>query len=87
MVALACCLKQLRDLDICGCDLGGMACLGAVAHLPQLTELWLPGIPGLTTQGLMMLTRLSKLQRLEVHKNSEVTDAAVAEFWTALRGG
>jgi hypothetical protein len=86
VATLACCLEQLRHLCLDYCDLGDMACLGAIAHLPQLTELSLQGIPGLTWEGLMLLTRLSHLQQLRVDTNSEVTDAVMAEFWAAVRG-
>jgi hypothetical protein len=87
VVALACCLKQLRHIGLDDCKLGAMACLGAVAHLPQLTELSLVNVPGLTKQGLMMLKRLSHLQCLDMDRNAEVTDAVMAEFLAALRGG
>jgi hypothetical protein len=81
VATLACYLKQLRKLDLSGCILGSMACLGPIAHmLPQLTALWLQGNPGITQQGLMVLTRLSKLQRLEVYMNDEVTAEVVDNF-------
>uniref|UniRef100_A0A383VV71 Uncharacterized protein n=1 Tax=Tetradesmus obliquus TaxID=3088 RepID=A0A383VV71_TETOB len=83
--ALARGLKQLHTLDSRCCELGSMACLGAIAYLPQLRELWLMGTPGITPQGLMMLTRLSRLQCLGVDRNDEVTDAVVDEFWATLR--
>lgn len=50
--ALACCLKQLRHMDLRYCELGGMACLGPIAHL-QLTELQLQGNTCLTQQWLL----------------------------------
>jgi hypothetical protein len=86
VVALACCLKQLRDIGLDYCELGSMACFGAIAHLPQLTELSLVEVPSPTKQGLMTLTRLSHLQCLDMDRNAEVTDAVMAEFWASLRG-
>jgi hypothetical protein len=85
-VALACCLKQLRYFSLSGCELG-IACLGAIAHLSQLTELVLPRISGLKQQGLMVLTRLSNLQRLGVDRTGEAIDEVVDSFWARLRGG
>uniref|UniRef100_A0A383WAD4 Uncharacterized protein n=1 Tax=Tetradesmus obliquus TaxID=3088 RepID=A0A383WAD4_TETOB len=84
---LACCLKQLCHLNLDACCIGSMVCLGPIADLQQLTALHLDSNPGVTQQGLMLLTRLSRLQRLDVCRNAEVTDAAVKHFWSALHGG
>jgi hypothetical protein len=74
--ALAFCLRQLRHLDLSRCELGAMACVGAIAHLSSLTCLKLyvepyPGCKGLTREGLLMLTRLSRLECLHVHCRSD----------------
>jgi hypothetical protein len=83
--ALACSLRQLRHLDLHSCDLGGMVCLAAIGQLTQLTALHLFGNEGVTREGLMLLTGLKRLQQLGVCRNEEVTDAAVEEFWAAVR--
>jgi hypothetical protein len=82
--ALAWCLKQLWHLDLRACDLGSMACLAAIAHLQELTELRLEGNDGLAERGLMLLTGLTRLQQLGV-TSQQVSDEAVARFWKALR--
>jgi hypothetical protein len=83
--ALASSMKQLPHLDLQDCDLGGAACLGAIAHLTQLTELRLAVNEGLTQQGLMLMTGLRQLQQLEVSVNDEVTEEVVERFWMAVR--
>jgi hypothetical protein len=89
VTALACCLKQLRHLDVSDCDLGAMACIGAIAHLPALTCLRFArvsrlGCKGLTRENLLMLTRLSYMQCLEVDRSAEVTDEVVDSLWAQL---
>jgi hypothetical protein len=83
--ALACSLKQLRHLDLQDCELGSMSCLAAIAHLPQLTELRLEGNPGLTRQGLMLLTGLRNLQKLGADADKFMTAYAWKRFWAAVR--
>jgi hypothetical protein len=76
-------------LDLSNNELGSMVCLAAVARLTQLTELVLyddVGVNGLTLRGLMMLTRLSRLQKLGVGQNDEVTAQVFGRFWAAVRG-
>uniref|UniRef100_A0A383W682 Uncharacterized protein n=1 Tax=Tetradesmus obliquus TaxID=3088 RepID=A0A383W682_TETOB len=80
-VALACSLKALRHLDLSDCGLGAMACLGAIAHLRQLSCLHSQGNPGITPQGLMMLTRLHNSTTLVVDKNDEMSDDVLKSFW------
>lgn len=63
-----------------------MVCLGPIAHLQHLTELCIYQNSGVTRQGLMLLTRLSRLQRLYVSRTAEVTDAVVDKLWSALHG-
>jgi hypothetical protein len=90
--ALACCLTQLRDLDLGGCALGSMTCLAAIAQLVHLTSLNIDDWHSdyrcdskLTREGLMLLTGLTQLQKLQLCRNDEVTDEVVEEFWAALR--
>jgi hypothetical protein len=84
--ALATSLKELRHLDLSCCELGGMLCMEVIAGLPQLTELSFTGCPGVTCEGLMALTQLLCLQRLDVDRSDEVTDAVLNSFWAALCG-
>lgn len=79
---LACSLKQLQHLDLGWCELGDMVCIAAIGQLTLLTELGLAGSAGLTRDGLMLLTGLSRLQKLRVE---QVTDEHVKEFWAAVR--
>uniref|UniRef100_A0A383VBF8 Uncharacterized protein n=1 Tax=Tetradesmus obliquus TaxID=3088 RepID=A0A383VBF8_TETOB len=83
--AIAGSCQQLRHLDLRSCSLGSMACLAAVRHLTQLTELHLDGNSGLTVQGLMLLTRLKRLKHLGVDRSEQVTDQVVQCFWTSVR--
>jgi hypothetical protein len=76
----------LHFLDLSHCGLGGMACTAAIASLPHLTQLNLNGCPGLTREGLMVLTQLSCLQLLDVDRSDEVTDAVLDSFWATLCG-
>lgn len=78
--ALACSLKQLRYLDLRDCELGPMACVGAIAQLRHLSCLLLDGNPGITQQGLMMLTRLPNLSCLVVDKMDEVSEDFLDSF-------
>jgi hypothetical protein len=82
--ALACHLKQLRHLDLSGNMLGSMACLAPIGQLTQLTELQLRELGGLTARGLMLLTGLTALQKLEVQHSTEVTDKVLTRFWAAV---
>jgi hypothetical protein len=95
--ALARSLQQLQSLDLycCSLQLGsaeGLACLEAIGRLTQLTELRLSCNEGLTQQGLMLLTGLSRLEQLGYHdlcnhvSNSaaQVTDEEMAAFWAAV---
>ncbi|KAF6260108.1 hypothetical protein COO60DRAFT_1637784 [Scenedesmus sp. NREL 46B-D3] len=84
--ALASSCQQLHELDLRSCSLVSMACLSNVAHLTQLTELWLAGNSGPTPQGLMLLTGLKRLQILGVDRDAEVTDEVVESFWAAVTG-
>jgi hypothetical protein len=87
--ALAVKLTQLRHLDLTGCDLGYMACLAAVAQLTQLTTLRLGNNLGLTEEGLMLLTRLSRLQGQHVTGCQGVGKEMLERFGAAVqsRGG
>jgi hypothetical protein len=84
--AIAGSCKQLCHLDVQDCSLGSMACLASVLHLTQLTELCLQGNSGLTQQGLMLLTGLTRLQQLSVDRTAEITDEVVDSFWAAMKG-
>jgi hypothetical protein len=84
--ALAVNMTRLRHLDLEACDLGYMACLAAVARLTRLTTLSLRHNPGLTEEGLMLLTRLSRLQELHVNGCEGVDEGVLARFWAAVRG-
>jgi hypothetical protein len=86
--ALACNLQQLQHLELIQCDLGSMVCLAAIAKLTQLTALHLHNdfeSGFITRRGLMLLTGLSRLQRLDVGWDGEVTDEVLQQFWAALR--
>uniref|UniRef100_A0A383W9B4 F-box domain-containing protein n=1 Tax=Tetradesmus obliquus TaxID=3088 RepID=A0A383W9B4_TETOB len=85
--ALACSLKHLQHLECISCsvNLGSTEFLAAVGQLKQLTYLNLRGNDGLTQQGVMQLTGLSRLQRLHVDLNEEVTDEVWDGFWAAVR--
>jgi hypothetical protein len=66
-----------------------MVCLTAIARLTHLTELVLlddDRVNVLTQRGLMMLTTLSRLQKLELYENDEVTAEVLQRFWAAVRG-
>jgi hypothetical protein len=84
--ALACNRRQLKHLDLQRCSLGSMACLAAIAQLTGLTELQLEDNDGLTRQGLLLLTGLTRLQQLGVDRNADVTDEVVDSFWAAVKG-
>jgi hypothetical protein len=87
--ALACNLQQLCHLDLSNNELGSMVCLAAVARLTQLTELVLydgDGLNELTQRGVMMLTGLSRLQKLGVGISDKVTAQVLQRFWAAVRG-
>uniref|UniRef100_A0A383WM33 F-box domain-containing protein n=1 Tax=Tetradesmus obliquus TaxID=3088 RepID=A0A383WM33_TETOB len=81
--ALACCCRQLRHLDLRGCDLGSMACLAVIGQLPQLTELHLDGTP-ITRRGLRLLTGLSYLRQLRVTFSAGVTASVWDRFWATM---
>jgi hypothetical protein len=83
--AIAGSCKQLCHLDLRYCGLLSMGCLANVRHLTQLTGLRLEGNSGLTQQGLMQLTGLSRLLVFGVDRNAEVTNRVVKRFWRALR--
>jgi hypothetical protein len=62
-----------------------MACLKAIGGLTQLTWLELPGNLGLTQQGLLQLTGLSRLRALMVDRNGvDINDKVLQGFWPAL---
>jgi hypothetical protein len=82
--ALACHLKQLRHLDLSGCELGSMACLAPIGQLTQLTELQLREIRDLTVWGLMLLTGLTALEKLGVWHSKNITDEVLKRFWAAV---
>jgi hypothetical protein len=82
--ALACSLRQLRDLDLSGCHLGDVVCLAAIGQLTQLSKLSMREVEGVTEQGLGLLTKMSCLQTLEV-QTEESTDEVLARFWAALQ--
>jgi hypothetical protein len=93
--ALASSLKQLQHLSLadCGLELGdaqGLACLQAIGCLTQLTSLELAASAnlglnsGLTQQGLMQLTGLSRLQQLDCR--NLISDKKLQRFWAALQG-
>uniref|UniRef100_A0A383V515 F-box domain-containing protein n=1 Tax=Tetradesmus obliquus TaxID=3088 RepID=A0A383V515_TETOB len=85
--ALARSLKQLEllHLEKCSANLGSAAFLAAVGQLKKLSYLGLKGNGGLTQQGLMQLTGLSRLQQLEVDKGEKPTDKDLGRFWAAVR--
>jgi hypothetical protein len=87
--ALAGSLKQLRhlQLDECEVNLGSCAFLAALGQLVQLTQLQLQyNCGGITQQGLMQLTGLSRLQQLRVSSWHEgVTDEVLRAFWAAIQ--
>uniref|UniRef100_A0A383W9E6 Uncharacterized protein n=1 Tax=Tetradesmus obliquus TaxID=3088 RepID=A0A383W9E6_TETOB len=63
-----------------------MACLAAIAKLMQLTELVLSDDDGqnrLTPRGLMVLTTLTGLQKLDV-TGSDVSQQQLEVFWAAV---
>uniref|UniRef100_A0A383VLW3 Uncharacterized protein n=1 Tax=Tetradesmus obliquus TaxID=3088 RepID=A0A383VLW3_TETOB len=78
--ALARSLKQLQHLNLGRCELGDM-----LGQLTQLTTLGLCSSSGLTQEGLMLLTGLTRLQQLWVGGCAQVTDNHVEEFWAAVR--
>jgi hypothetical protein len=90
--ALARSLRQLQSLDLGDCCLQldgaeGLACLEAIGRLTQLTRLILVGNEGLTQQGLMQLTRLSRLQQEwcgHLCSAGQVTHEALSDFWAAV---
>jgi Leucine-rich repeat (LRR) protein len=84
--ALACSLKQLQHLDLARCELGSMVCAAAIGHLTQLTALNLSGNSGVTRERLMLLTGLSRLQRLGLDSRggAPVSDAVLRKFWAAV---
>jgi hypothetical protein len=84
--AIAGSCKQLCHLDLSECGLLSMDCLAHVGQLTQLTALLLQDNPGLTQQGLMQLTGLTRLRQLGVTRNAEVTGEVIDRFWAALRG-
>jgi hypothetical protein len=65
-----------------------MACLEAIGTLTQLTQLSLYGNRrGLTQQGLMQLTGLSRLEQAACSglcRAAFVTDEVLATFWAAV---
>jgi hypothetical protein len=67
------------ELHLCGCSLGGAACLGEVAKLTRLES----SGAGLTQQGLEQLTVLKQLQRLNISKKGEVTNKVVKNVWSS----
>jgi hypothetical protein len=83
--ALACSLRQLRDLNLSACQLGDAVCLAAIGQLTQLTKLTLWAVEGVTERGLSLLTNLSCLQQLEVKTGDELTAEALDRFWAGLR--
>jgi hypothetical protein len=61
--------------------------LEAIGRLTQLTRLILIGNEGLTQQGLMQLTGLSRLQQEwcgRLCSAGQVTREALSDFWAAL---
>jgi hypothetical protein len=85
--ALACSLRQLQHLDLQQCELGNsMACVAAIAHLTQLTELRLEANEGLLQQGLMLLTRLTDLRKIGVDVGDGITCEDVEAFKTCVPG-
>ena len=81
-------LKQLRRLDVSGNGMSSMACLASIAQqLTQLTALCINGNPGVTAQGVMALTRLTRLQQLDVDRSAEVTDELLSQFWRGVKSG
>jgi hypothetical protein len=91
VAALARNLRQLQELDLWRCQVEGlgtaegMACLEAVGGLTQLIFLALSCDPGLTQQGLMQLTKLSRLEGLCIETLSSGCDEQA--FWAAVRRG
>jgi hypothetical protein len=87
---LACSLTQLRELDLEQCELGSFSCLAAIGKLVHLTNLNIDNYDCdsvLTREGLMLLTGLTRLQKLQLCPSKEVTGAVVDEFWAAVRAG
>jgi hypothetical protein len=62
--AIAGSCRQLRHLNLYGCDLISLDCLTNICQLAQLTQLQLGGNAGLTKQQKMLLTGLRRLQQL-----------------------
>uniref|UniRef100_A0A383W909 Uncharacterized protein n=1 Tax=Tetradesmus obliquus TaxID=3088 RepID=A0A383W909_TETOB len=87
--ALARSLKHLQHLDFSGCRIDlrrtDAAFLAAVCKLRQLTYLNLEGIDGLTQQGLMRLTCLTRLQELDVDTDEDVSCEVLDKFWAAVQ--
>jgi hypothetical protein len=83
--ALACCLRQLRHLDLSGCEMGEMACLAAIGQLAKLTALRLGShhTAVLTERGLKLLTGLSRLRYLDILGDAAVSREALEQFWPA----
>lgn len=87
--AIAHSLTQLQDLTLFGCgfSLRSTELLAAVGELKQLTYLQLDCSFnydfGITPQGLMQLTGLSRLQQLD--SSVGVTDALMDSLWAAVR--
>jgi hypothetical protein len=78
---------QLRHLEMqhCGVDLSSMEVMTAIGQLRQLTSLLLAGNSGLTEQGLMQLTGLTRLQHLRVGSDAGVTSEVLGRFWQQCR--
>jgi hypothetical protein len=89
VTALAQSVTQLRHLamDYCGIDLSSTHVLAVTGQLRQLTVLKLDGNSGLTEQGLMQLTGLTRLQDLSVDFDAPVTGEMCARFGQQLRLG
>jgi hypothetical protein len=87
--ALANNLKQLQQLCLNGCmeleTAEGVACLAAIGRLTKLTYLDLEDNPGLTGQGLMQLTGLSRLQELYMDYLGDWMSDWWLSVWPALR--
>jgi hypothetical protein len=83
--ALARSMTQLRHLALkyCEIDLSSMEVMTAIGQLRQLTTLMLTGNSGLTEQGLMQLTGLTRLQQLCVDAG---LDEALSRLWNCYCG-
>lgn len=87
-VALACSLTNLQHLHLCNCSLRTLACFPALGRLTALTELELMPLRNesriFAAEHLQQLTALTRLQRLSLVIENEVSQEAKRAFKTGL---